>query len=54
MDIKELKLGDEGKYQIVLKNKIGEVAQEATLSLARKFFSLFEESGTLGEIFQLK
>lgn len=37
MEIQELQMGDAGKYQVVLKNKIGEVAQEATLSLSRKY-----------------
>lgn len=36
LEFKELKLGDEGTYKVVLKNKIGETAQEAKLSLARK------------------
>lgn len=40
LEIKELQLGDEGTFKVVMKNKIGETAQEATLSVARKYLDL--------------
>jgi len=36
--ITEVKLGDEGEYSVVVKNKLGEKKQTAILSVSRKFF----------------
>lgn len=36
LDITEVKLGDEGEYKVIIKNKLGEKAQQAVLSVSRK------------------
>ena len=36
LDITEVKLGDEGEYKVIIKNKLGEKAQQAILSVSRK------------------
>lgn len=37
LDITEVKLGDEGEYKVIIKNKLGEKAQQAVLSVSRKY-----------------
>lgn len=36
LEIAEVKLGDQGTYQVVVKNKLGEKAQQAVLDVSRK------------------
>lgn len=35
MEITELKLGDEGKYEVIVKNKLGEAEQSAVVGVSR-------------------
>lgn len=41
LDITEVKLGDEGEYKVIIKNKLGEKAQQAVLSVSRKCIYFF-------------
>lgn len=36
LEIAEVKLGDEGNYKVIIKNKLGEKAQQAVLDVTRK------------------
>lgn len=36
LEITEVKLGDEGTYKVIVKNKLGEKVQQAVLEVSRK------------------